>query len=171
MLATMRRWIRDEGLFLADFWNSATLCNGCLSAGRKGGYIYIDWNGNVMPCVFIPYSTHNIKEVYENGGDISTVLTTPFLRAIREWQTEYGYMQPSHQVGNEITPCPIRDHHRRFYQIVKEQKAKPINPEAREALESESFVEGLCRYGRRVAELTDGIWDKEYLEPERKRSA
>jgi hypothetical protein len=77
-------------------------------------------------------------------------------------------MAPSHQVGNEITPCPIRDHHLRFYQIVKEHNAKPINPEASEALEATDFVEGLCQYGKRVAELTDNIWDREYIEPERK---
>lgn len=158
-------------MFIADFWNSGSISDGCLCAGRTGGYFYIDWHGNVMPCVFTPYSTHNIKEIYENGGNINTVLTTPFLKAIRKWQTEYGYMQPSHQVGNEITPCPIRDHHHRFYRMVREHNAKPINPEAAEALQSDSFIRGLCQYGRRVAELTDGIWEKEYLEPERRRSA
>jgi hypothetical protein len=76
-------------------------------------------------------------------------------------------MQPSHQVGNEITPCPIRDHHRRFHQIVKEQHARAINPEAAEALEVLDFVEGLSQYGERVKELTDEIWETEYLEPER----
>jgi hypothetical protein len=71
-------------------------------------------------------------------------------------------------VGNEITPCPIRDHHSQFYRILKEHNARPINPEAEAALESTEFVEGLTSYGERVARLTDGIWDKEYLEPERK---
>ncbi|MFH1336166.1 MAG: hypothetical protein ABII96_06580 [Candidatus Zixiibacteriota bacterium] len=70
-------------------------------------------------------------------------------------------------MGNEITPCPIRDHHRRFHQIVKEQHAKPIKPEAEEALEASDFVEGLSQYGERVKELTDDIWETEYLEPER----
>jgi len=163
-----RELIEKHKLFIADFWNSGSISDGCLCAGRTGGYFYIDWNGNVMPCVFTPYSTHNIKEIYSNGGDINTVLDTPFFKAVRKWQTEYGYMQPSHQVGNEIVPCPIRDHHRRFYQIVKEHQANPINPEAAEALEAADFVEGLCRYGQKVAELTDHIWDKEYLEPERR---
>jgi MoaA/NifB/PqqE/SkfB family radical SAM enzyme len=163
-----RELIEKHKLFVADFWNSGSISDGCLCAGRGGGYFYIDWNGNVMPCVFTPYSTHNIKEIYQNGGNINTVLDTPFFKAVRKWQTDYGYMQPSHLVGNEITPCPIRDHHRKFYQIVKEHQANPINPEAAEALEASDFVEGLCQYGKKVRELTDHIWDKEYLEPERR---
>ncbi len=173
----LRMYLREKELvekhkmFLADFWNSGAISDGCLCAGRTGGYFYIDWNGNVMPCVFTPYSTHNIKDIYANGGSVVDILATPFMKAVRRWQTEYGYMQPSHLVGNEITPCPIRDHHRHFYQIVREHKAKPINPEAEEALKSENFVEGLCQYGKRVAELTDDIWDREYLEPERRNLA
>jgi MoaA/NifB/PqqE/SkfB family radical SAM enzyme len=162
--------IRERHMFIADFWNSGSISDGCLCAGREGGYFYIDWNGNVMPCVFTPYSTHNIRDVYAEGGDLNEVLEIPFMKAVREWQSQYGYMQPPHLVQNEITPCPIRDHHRRFYQIVKEHNAKPINPEAAEALESGAFVEGLCQYGERVAKLTDAIWDKEYLEPERENS-
>ncbi len=164
-----RELVEKDRMFVADFWNSGSISDGCLCAGRTGGYFYIDWRGNVMPCVFTPYSTHNIKEVYEKGGNINTILETPFFKAIRKWQTEYGYMQPSHLVGNEITPCPIRDHHKRFYDIVKDQQAKPINPEAAEALEASDFVEGLSQYGKKVSELTDHIWDSEYLEPERRR--
>jgi len=159
--------IEKQKLFIADFWNSGSISDGCLCAGRTGGYFYIDWNGNVMPCVFTPYSTHNVRELYQNGGDINTLVETPFFKAVRKWQSEYGYMQPSHKVGNEITPCPIRDHHRRFHQIVKEQHAKAINPEAAEAMDALDFVEGLSRYGEKVKELTDDIWDTEYLEPER----
>ncbi len=163
-----RELVHKDKMFIADFWNSGSISDGCLCAGREGGYFYIDWNGSVMPCVFTPYSTHNIKDVYAGGGNVNDVLDTPFMRAVREWQSEYGYMQPPHLVQNEITPCPIRDHHRRFHQIVIEHNARPINPEAAEALKSEAFVEGLCQYGGRVTELTDDIWDREYLEPERR---
>jgi MoaA/NifB/PqqE/SkfB family radical SAM enzyme len=163
-----RELVEKHRMFVADFWNSGSISDGCLCAGRAGGYFYVDWHGNVMPCVFTPYSTHNIKDVYQSGGNVNTILQAPFLKAVREWQAGYGYMQPSHLVGNEITPCPIRDHHRSFYDIVKEQNARPINPEAEEALKTKDFIEGLCKYGREVAELTDDIWDKEYIEPERR---
>jgi MoaA/NifB/PqqE/SkfB family radical SAM enzyme len=170
MFLREQKLIEEDKLFIADFWNSGAISDGCLCAGRTGGYFYIDWHGNIMPCVFTPYSTDNIIEVYKRGEDLSSVLENPFLKAIREWQRDYGYMGPPDQVGNEITPCPIRDHHRHFYQIVEEHKAHPINPEAEEALKSSDFIEGLVSYGKRVAELTGHIWDKEYLEPERKKS-
>jgi MoaA/NifB/PqqE/SkfB family radical SAM enzyme len=52
------KMIREKHVFLADFWNHGTLVNGCLAGGRSngGGYLYINWDGKVMPCVFVPYS-------------------------------------------------------------------------------------------------------------------
>ncbi len=38
---------KDRKLFIADFWNSAPVTDGCISAGKPGGYFYIEWNGNV----------------------------------------------------------------------------------------------------------------------------
>lgn len=165
-----QKLIEEGRLFIADFWNSGAISDGCLCAGRPGGYFYIDWHGNVMPCVFTPYSTDNIIEVYKRGENLDHVIQSPFLTAVRKWQKDYGYMAPPDQVGNEIIPCPIRDHHRHFYQILKEHHARPINKEAEEALESHDFVEGLTTYGEKVAELTDEIWDKEYIEPEKRNS-
>jgi MoaA/NifB/PqqE/SkfB family radical SAM enzyme len=168
MFLREQKLIEEDKLFIADFWNSGAISDGCLCAGRSGGYFYIDWHGNIMPCVFTPYSTDNIIDVYKRGETLNDVLQSPFLTAVRKWQKDYGYMAPPDRVGNEITPCPIRDHHSQFYRILKEHNARPINPEAEAALESTEFVEGLTSYGERVARLTDGIWDKEYLEPERK---
>jgi MoaA/NifB/PqqE/SkfB family radical SAM enzyme len=170
MFLREQKLIEEDKLFIADFWNSGSISDGCLCAGRAGGYFYIDWHGNIMPCVFTPYSTDNIIEVYKRGETLDNVLQTPFLQAVRKWQKDYGYMAPPDQVGNEITPCPIRDHHRYFHQIVKEHHARPINEEAKEALEAHDFVEGLSVYGEKVEELTHEIWDKEYIEPERKNS-
>ena len=54
-----RTWhlVRDKRVFVADFWNSGALADGCISAGRAGGYMYVQWDGDVTPCAFIPYST------------------------------------------------------------------------------------------------------------------
>jgi MoaA/NifB/PqqE/SkfB family radical SAM enzyme len=49
----------NRHIFIADFWNSATATNGCLAAGRAGGYFHVNWNGDVSPCVFFPYSPIN----------------------------------------------------------------------------------------------------------------
>ncbi len=71
-----RRWmvekqmeiIYDKKLFYVDFWNGGPLTIGCISAGRPGGYFYIDWNGNIAPCVFFPYYIDNLYDIYTSGG-------------------------------------------------------------------------------------------------------
>ena len=161
--------IRDRGVFLADFWNSGSVSDGCISAGRTGGYFYIDWNGNVTPCVFFPYSTHNIIEVYRNGGDLNTILHSPFFESIRTWQRAYGYLQPADRVKNRIVPCAIRDHHRMARSAIERFGARPIDEAAAEALKDDAYQEGLIAYGKAVAAATDDIWEQEYVGPEKAR--
>ncbi|RME01962.1 MAG: radical SAM protein [Calditrichaeota bacterium] len=163
--------IREKGIFIVDFWNGGPISNGCISAGRPGGYFYIDWNGNVSPCVFFPYSKHNIVQIYKEGGNINTALTSPYFQSLRKWQQEYGYGRPPDQVKNQIVPCPIRDHYRLAYKVISEHGAQPIDPESAEALKDKEYRDGLAAYGDRVSELTADIWEQEYIGPERKRKA
>ncbi|HID94831.1 MAG TPA: radical SAM protein [Candidatus Latescibacteria bacterium] len=150
-------------VFIADFWNSGPVSNGCISAGRTGGYFHINWDGEVTPCVFVPYSTHNIIEVYRNGGDLDTVLNCPYFDAIRKWQASYGYMKPAEKIGNQIVPCVIRDHHKVFRRVAKRFGARPVDPDAKAALEDQGYYEGLVAYGGEVDRLTRAIWRGEYL--------
>ncbi len=165
-VAMLRRWqrlIRDDGLFIADFWNGGPVSDGCISAGRSGGYLYIDWNGNVTPCVFFPYASDNIRDVYASGRTVDDVLDSPLFKTIRQWQREYSYCKPVPDCGNQLLPCLIRDHHEMARRAVLELGAKPINEEAAQALEDRAYYEGLQAYGRRVHELTDPIWRHEYM--------
>jgi MoaA/NifB/PqqE/SkfB family radical SAM enzyme len=155
--------LREKGLFIADFWNSGPGSSGCISGGRPGGYLYINWHGDVAPCAFYPYSVHNICEVYKRGGDLDTVLFSPFFEAIRKWQRGYGYGKPSPHVGNQIIPCPMRDHHRLACGIVRKSGARPVDEEARQALEDPDYFRGMCEYDREVERLTNPIWHSEYL--------
>ena len=69
-LELFRKWeklLSEKKYCLADFWNSGVLSRGCIAYGRSGGYLYIDWHGNVTPCAFIPYFVDNIYELYDNG--------------------------------------------------------------------------------------------------------
>jgi hypothetical protein len=116
-----------------------------------------------MPCVFFPYTTHNIEQVYKNGGDLNTVLFSPFFHEIRQWQDEYGYITPADKTGNWIMPCPIRDHHRFAYEAIKKHNARPADIPAGEALNDEDYHRGLEVYDRKVEELTKDIWEEEYL--------
>jgi len=153
--------IREKALFIADFWNSGAVANGCISAGRPGGYFYIDWNGNCLPCAFYPYTGANIKQVYQEGGDLNTVLMNPFFEAIRKWQRDYSYMKPAPEVGNQIVPCISKDHHREARKIIDETGAKPADREAEEALKDPAYYQGLVAYGDEVDRLTRPIWEKE----------
>lgn len=158
-----RHLIRDKGIFFIDFWNGGPISDGCISAGRKGGYLYIDWYGNVMPCVFIPYSVGNIKtDFFDKGKTLDDVLNTPFFTKLREWQESYSYKRPSKEAGNEIVPCPIRDHHKEFHRIVKENNATPVNETAKRAFEDKQFIKELTEIGNKAREATGDIWKREY---------
>jgi len=161
-------FMEDKKLFFVDFWNGGPMAHGCLSAGRRGGYFYINWNGDVTPCVFFPYSTHNIYKVFESGGDINTVLLSGLFQDIRQWQKDYGFSEDPSKVngtiGNWLRPCPIRDHYRVAYDLIQKHKAEPIDPPAEEALEDETYRSLLEEYGRRVGELTQEEWERKYLQ-------
>jgi len=159
--------IRDRGVFLADFWNSGTVSNGCISAGRDGGFFYVDWKGDVMPCVFFPYTVDNIVRIYQRGGDLNTVLESGFFRSIRGWQREYGFLKPASQVGNQIIPCPIRDHYGQVHEVIRRYQARPADRAADAALGDDDYRQAMIRYGEEVGQLTDIIWDQRYLRPER----
>ncbi|MFQ5721146.1 MAG: radical SAM/SPASM domain-containing protein [Candidatus Aminicenantales bacterium] len=167
----LKTWelIRERGIFMADFWNCGAVSSGCISAGKSGGYFYIDWNGNVMPCVFNPYKVDNIVEVYKRGGNLNTVLFSPFFKGIREWQQQYALNGPAHRMGNIIVPCAIRDHYEMMYDLIQKTKAQAADEASALALQDSDYYKGLVKYGKEVKKLTDVIWEKEYLEPERRR--
>ena len=161
-------YMRDRKLFFVDFWNGGPISQGCFSGGRRGGYFYINWNGDVAPCVFFPYSTDNVYRIYERGGTISDVLTSGLFHDLREWQKEYGYSEvgksDAKDIGNWLTPCPYRDHHRIAQEMILRNNAKPIDLPAEEALLDSKYHEMLTEYGERVGELTRGQWERDYLQ-------
>jgi MoaA/NifB/PqqE/SkfB family radical SAM enzyme len=146
-----------------DFWNQGPMTDGCLAAGRSGGYLYIDWKGDVMPCVFIPYKVDNILEIYQRGGGIDDLLNSDFFRRIRSWQDEYALKKPPKEKGNLIMPCPIRDHHDFLWNTLKQTGAKPTDEAAEEALFDESYHWGLIEYDKALSFLLDPIWEEEFL--------
>jgi len=157
-------FIYKREIFVADFWNCGTISNGCISAGREhGGYFYIDWNGNASPCVFNPYFTHNIIDVYKKGGNLNTILFSQFFKEIRKWQCEYSYNTPAEKTGNQILPCPIRDHHKTMYSALKKFNAKPMDEQAYESFKDEGYHSGLIDYDEKLKTLFAPIWNNEYI--------
>jgi len=128
----------------------------------------VDWNGNVNPCVFVPYSPVSIHEVYARGGTLDQVWEQPFFASIRAWQRSYGYREEGEacgECGNWLRPCLIRDHHDVFLKLVHEHQPRPADEDARAALDDPAYHDGLVAFDRRLAELTDPIWRARYASP------
>ncbi len=160
-----RKWekLLERGYPIADFWNSGVLSNGCIAFGRLGGYFYIDWNGYITPCVFIPYYVDNVYDLYREGKTLGDAWNSLFFRRGREWQNEYGFTCPRNP-KNWLMPCAIRDNYHTFRTRILTPDAKPENREAEESLNSEEYYQRMVEYDKKLEALTLPIWQKEYLE-------
>ncbi len=161
-----RTWqtVRERKIMIADFWNSGTASNGCIAAGRN--YLYIDWNGKVMPCVFTPYSPVNILDVYREGGTLDDVFDQPYFQAIRKWQEEYALeKERPEEYGNWLLPCQIRDHHKVGRELIDKYHAVPEDEAAADAIRDKEYYEGLLAYDEKLREVFDPIWKEMYLKP------
>lgn len=153
--------IRQRHILLADFWNHSTLTEGCLAAGRSDrGYLYIDWNGAVSPCVFVPYSPMDIREVYASGGNLNDIWKNPFFAGIRNWQETYRKGN-----GNLLAPCIIRDHYRDLRNLIAQFEPEPTDENARKALLDPDYARGMEEYDVAYQTLSDPLWQKYYLQP------
>ncbi len=159
-----RSWelIRERHIFLADFWNHGTLSQGCLSAGGYSGwgYFYVDWNGSVSPCVFMPYSPLNIHDLYAKKKNLNDLWGEPFFASLRNWQKSYRQAN-----GNWLQPCPIRDHHAEFRKLQAQFEPEPLDENARAALLDPEYAKGLEEYDRTYQRMSDPIWKTHYLKP------
>jgi len=160
------RTVRERKIFVADFWNSGTASSGCIAAARPGGYFYITWDGEITPCGFIPFSVGNIYDVFQAGGNLDTILHSPFFQRIRQWQNEYGYGQPAENTKNGLCPCVGRDHFEVLLKAVQDCHAKPIDEEAVDALADPGYHSGMIAYGNNYNHLSDKIWAEHYMAKE-----
>jgi len=159
-----RAWevVRVDRRFLVDFWNYGTATDGCISAGGhgRGGYFYIDWNGAVSPCVFLPYAPVNVKEIYARGGNLNDVWADPFFAAVRGWQADFQARQ-----CNEMAPCPMRDHHMELRRLLHDYEPDPMDENARAALLDPGYAGGLQKYDQEFQALADPVWERHYRRP------
>jgi MoaA/NifB/PqqE/SkfB family radical SAM enzyme len=165
-LQLFRKWeelLSEKKYCLADFWNSGVLSRGCIAYGRSGGYAYIDWHGNVTPCAFIPYYVDNIYDLYDNGRSLTDALFSDFMKAGRKWQKDYG-LDNWKKPKNWLMPCSIRDHYEIFRRTVLPKKVGYEDEKAQEAVESAEYFEIMKNYDNRLKELTENIWENEYLD-------
>jgi len=163
-----RTWqiIRERKILLADFWNCGTVSNGCIAAGQAGGggYLYIDWNGKVMPCVFVPYAAANIHKVFGHDGTLDNLFDLPYFQGIRQWQADYvSGGQRTAECGNLLRPCSLRDHYDAGRRLIDQYHPEPEDVAAAQALEDEDYRNGLLAYDRQLKDVFDPIWEQQYL--------
>ncbi len=159
-----RKWeylISEKEYCVADFWNSGVLVNGCIAYGRHGGYFYIDWNGNIMPCVFVPYYVDNVYDLYNKGKSLVDALFSDFMKNGRQWIRNYGQAYPK-DPKNWLMPCSIRDHYANFRKNILPAHAKGESEEAEESRQDDEYYRKLVEYDHELAELTEDIWQEEY---------
>ncbi|MBW3003601.1 radical SAM protein [Candidatus Woesearchaeota archaeon] len=155
----------DKKYCVADFWNSGVLTHGCVAYGRHGGYMYIDWDGKIMPCVFVPYYEDNVLDLFKEGKPLAAAVFSDLMKRGRKWQDEYGLDDTKHP-HNLLMPCSIRDHYENFRENILTPTAKAENREAQEALESDKYRENLRKFDEEMERLTEPLWQKEYMEGE-----
>jgi MoaA/NifB/PqqE/SkfB family radical SAM enzyme len=166
---TWRR-IRAQKRFIADFWNCGSISDGCIAAGGGSGdgYFYITADGSIAPCVFNPFTTDNVIELYDRGDDLNEAYFSLFFEGIRKWQRGYFHDRQRGEHGNLIAPCPIRDHHADMRDIIDGCSAQPLDGFAADALKDREYYEGMCEYDRAFEDVSAGRWSHDYLDPERR---
>ena len=173
-LARAKMWdreqeiVRKERLFFADFWNGGTFSSGCIAGARTEGYFYIDWNGNIYPCVFVPFWKDNVHDLKKQGKTLTDALFSDLFKGVRDWQLSYNFMCQPDVRGNEIRPCFIRDHHKEAHDLFLKTKSKPGYPSAAICLHDQDYYNKMIQYDEKLAELLDPIWKEKYLESGKK---
>lgn len=117
----IRDWTGGKPIFTMDFQNDAEFVGGCIAGGKY--YCHINANGDVEPCVFIHYSSANIRE-----KSLADCLRQPLFLA-------YQKAQPFNK--NMLRPCPMLENPGRLTQMVNASGAKStdmISPESCEHL-------------------------------------
>lgn len=152
----------EKKYFVADFWNSAMMSNGCISCGRPGGYFYINWDGNIMPCVFIPYYVDNVFRIYESGKTLSDALFSSFFKEGRKWQIDY--IKNEGKLGNLLMPCFYRDHYEDFYRIARQTGVQPENSSASKAIISNEYYQDMICFDKQLENLSSKLWQRNFLD-------
>ena len=106
-------------LYCIDFQNDGEFSGGCVAGGRI--YCHINAAGDVEPCVFIHYSSANIRE-----KSFLECLQQPLFKLYRQGQPFNG---------NHLRPCPMLENPDLLPKMVAESGAHSTDLEAPESAE------------------------------------
>jgi hypothetical protein len=115
--------------------------------------------------VFAPYAAANVRDLFAAGASLTDAWAQPFFADIRAWQREYGFResdQPRGRCGNWLAPCPMRDHHGAFRELIEKHRPRPTDTDAEAALADPEYRRGMEEFGSRLAGLTAPVWKERY---------
>ncbi len=145
MVRRIRSLRGPEGKFpiaAIDFQNDGQFINGCIAGGKD--YLHVNARGDVEPCVFIHYSSANIRT-----HTLKEALAQPLFMAYKDHQ-------PFNQ--NHFRPCPMLENPQILREMVHESGAQStdlIQPED---------VEHLCSkcdpYAAAWRERAETLWEE-----------
>jgi len=129
-----------------DFWADAPAVHGCIAGGRR--YFHINHKGDVEPCIFAHFATHNIKE-----HTLLEVMKSPFFTGIRQHQPH---------TDNILRPCMIIDNPEVWRTACKRFKARPTEPGAERLVSDPALVKALDDYSLATAKIVDPYYRANY---------
>ena len=131
-------------LYCIDFQNDGEFAGGCVAVGCI--YCHTNAAGDVEPCVFIHYSSANIRE-----KSFLECLQQPLFKLYRQGQPFNG---------NHLRPCPMLENPELLPKMVAESGAHSTDLEAPES------AEHLCEKCRAYADCwkpeADRLWGQEH---------
>jgi len=139
-----------------DFLDAGPVDRGCIAYGRPGGYFYVDWNGNIMPCALVPFYKDNIYNLYKQDKTIADALMSDLFVRGRKWQSDF-VKDPS---GNFFTPCAIMDHYRDFREKILTPDTKPEDEYAKLTLEDQEYFKKMDEFDSALQQKMAPLWKK-----------
>ncbi|MGC9375079.1 MAG: hypothetical protein ACP5DQ_08580 [Bacteroidales bacterium] len=136
---------------MANFWNSTLMSNSCISCGGSGVYFYINWDKNIMPCVFVPYYHENITMLYNSGKFLTHAMFSPLIIKGMAWQK--NLLGDKNNPGNLLTPCFYRDHYKIFYENAQQILMLPENEKADETFHSREYHDFMLQFDNKLEEM------------------
>lgn len=115
-----KRWLTGgKELYCIDFQNDGEFAGGCVAGGRI--YCHINAAGDVEPCVFIHYSSANIRD-----KSFLECLQQPLFKLYRKGQPFNG---------NHLRPCPMLKNPELLPKMVAQSGSHSTDLEAPESAE------------------------------------
>jgi hypothetical protein len=142
----IKNYRERASFYLMDFFCDAPVLGGCIAAGRR--FLHINAAGDIEPCIFAHFATHNIKNC-----TLIEALQSPFFTFIR--------MQQPH-TDNLLRPCMIIDNPGVLREACRRFPVRPTEQGAEVLINDPDFIEAIDRYAAEAEQVIDPVWQSKY---------